>query len=53
MLHWGPHDNERHAMLFKSPHLPPGDVAFAVTADGVRGLPRGGGEAGRGGGGAR
>ncbi|GLC45214.1 DNA repair protein rad51c [Pleodorina starrii] len=40
MLHWGSHDNERHAQLFKSPHLPPGDVAFAVTADGVRGLPR-------------
>ncbi|GIL55290.1 hypothetical protein Vafri_10852 [Volvox africanus] len=41
MLHWGVHDNERHAALFKSPHLPPGNVAFTVTADGVRGLPRG------------
>ncbi|KAG2436443.1 hypothetical protein HXX76_006746 [Chlamydomonas incerta] len=39
MLTWGP-DNERHAQLIKSPHLPPGDAAFAVTADGVRGLPR-------------
>ncbi|GFR44380.1 hypothetical protein Agub_g5598, partial [Astrephomene gubernaculifera] len=40
MLHWGASDNERHAALFKSPHLPPGDVAFAVTAEGIRGLPR-------------
>ncbi|KXZ49172.1 hypothetical protein GPECTOR_23g99 [Gonium pectorale] len=41
MLHWGAADNQRHAMLFKSPHLPPGDAAYAVTADGIRGLPRG------------
>ncbi|KAG2454632.1 hypothetical protein HYH02_000473 [Chlamydomonas schloesseri] len=39
MLTWGP-DNERHAQLVKSPHLPPGDAAYAVTSDGVRGLPR-------------
>ncbi|PNW86948.1 hypothetical protein CHLRE_02g102500v5 [Chlamydomonas reinhardtii] len=39
MLTWGP-DNERHAQMIKSPHLPLGDAAFAVTADGLRSLPR-------------
>ncbi|KAG2482481.1 hypothetical protein HYH03_018588 [Edaphochlamys debaryana] len=39
MLYWG-QDHERHAALFKSPCLPPGDVAYAVTTDGIRSLRR-------------